>query len=59
MFTTTDIESYSSLSVKCNPEVIEALKATYPAMKEPSYFSKKHWISIEMDGSIATCKLQE
>ena len=59
MFTATDIESFSSFSVKCNPELIEEQRATYAAMKEPSYFSKKHWSSIEMDGSIADSKLQE
>ena len=52
MFTATDITTFSSFSVKCNPETIEELRATYPAMEEPSYFSKKHWSNVIIDGTI-------
>ncbi len=52
MFTATDISTFSSFSVKCEPNTIEELRASYPAMQLPSYFSKKHWSNVIMDGSI-------
>ncbi|MEO9511934.1 MAG: MmcQ/YjbR family DNA-binding protein [Flavobacteriaceae bacterium] len=52
MFTATDINTFASFSIKCNPDTIEELRATYPALEEPSYFSKKHWSRVLMDGSI-------
>lgn len=53
MFTATDINTFSSFSIKCRPETIEQLRAEYPAMQEPSYFSKKHWSNVILDGSIS------
>ncbi|MEE9429895.1 MAG: MmcQ/YjbR family DNA-binding protein [Melioribacteraceae bacterium] len=52
MFTATDINTFSSFSVKCKPETIDELRAEHSAMQEPSYFSKKHWSNVIMDGTI-------
>lgn len=52
MFTATDINTFASFSIKCDPDTVEELRATHPAMEEPSYFSKKHWSRVVMDGSI-------
>lgn len=52
MFSATDMETFASFSIKCRPEAIEELKAQYPALQDPSYFSKKHWAQARMDGSI-------
>jgi predicted DNA-binding protein (MmcQ/YjbR family) len=53
MFTATDINTFASFSVKCKPDTIEELRAEHDAMREPSYFSKKHWSNIIVDGSIS------
>jgi predicted DNA-binding protein (MmcQ/YjbR family) len=53
MFTATDINTFNSFSVKCVPETIEELRAEFPAMENPFYFSKKHWSNVIMDGSIS------
>ncbi len=59
MFTATDITTFESFSVKCNPDTIDLLRAEYPAMKEPAYFSKKHWSNVIIDGSIPDKLLYE
>lgn len=59
MFTATDITSFASFSIKCIPETIDALRAQYPAMQNPSYFSKKHWSNVIIDGSIPNTILYE
>lgn len=53
MFTVTDISIFASISIKCVPETIDELRATYMAVQEPTYFSKKHWSSVVMDNSIS------
>ena len=53
MFTATDINTFDSFSIKCVPDTIEELRAQYAALEEPSYFSKKHWCKVVMDGSIS------
>jgi len=52
MFTATNIDTFDSFSIKCKPENIDELRSQYSAMQEPSYFSKKHWSKVIMDGSI-------
>ncbi len=59
MFSATDISIFESISIKCVPETIEELRAQYPAMINPSYFSKKHWSQVLMDGSVPDKLLQE
>ncbi len=59
MFTATDINTFGSFSIKCKPETIEDLRAEYAAMNEPSYFSKKHWSSVTVDGTIPNQLLYE
>lgn len=59
MFTATDIDTFSSFSVKCNPDTMHELRAEYPAMQMPSYFSHKHWSKVIIDGSISDQLLEE
>ncbi len=59
MFTATDITTFSSFSIKCKPETIDELRAEFPAMQEPSYFSKRHWCNVVIDGTISDKILYE
>ncbi len=59
MFTATDIETFNGFSIKCVPETIEELRAQYDALQDPSYFSKKHWSNVVVDGSIPDNLLYE
>jgi predicted DNA-binding protein (MmcQ/YjbR family) len=40
------------LSLKCDPDQAEQLRAAYPAITLPSYLDKRHWIAITLDGSV-------
>lgn len=53
MFTATDVSTFASISVKCRPDLIDELRATYSAVKLPGYMNKRHWNRIVMDGSIS------
>ncbi|AWM12892.1 MmcQ-like protein [Flavobacterium sediminis] len=59
MFTGTDITTFASFSIKCNPETIDELRASFSALQEPSYFSKKHWCRVVMDGTVTDKQLYE
>lgn len=59
MFTATDVTTFASISVKCQPDRIDELRATYNAVKLPAYMSKRHWNRIVMDGSIPDKLLYE
>lgn len=59
MFTATNLKTFASFSIKCDPETIEQLREQYAAVQEPSYFSKKHWSRVVMDGLISDDQLYE
>lgn len=53
MFTATDVNSFASISVRCNSESVDELRSKYPAVTKPSYFSERHWNWIIMDNTIS------
>jgi len=59
MFTATDISTFGSFSVKCNPDLIDELRSKYTAFTDHTYFSNKHWSNILMDNSISDKQLFE
>ncbi|PIE50271.1 MAG: MmcQ-like protein [Flavobacteriales bacterium] len=59
IFTATDINTFENFNIKCNPETIDELRASFPAVQEPPYFSKKHWCKVEIDGSVTDEQLYE
>ena len=40
------------VSVKCEPELAERLRATYPAIQPGYHLNKRHWNTITLDGSL-------
>jgi predicted DNA-binding protein (MmcQ/YjbR family) len=40
------------VSVKCEPELAEGLRATYPAIQPGYHLNKRHWNTITLDGSL-------
>lgn len=48
-----------SISLKCDPVLAEMLRETYPTVTPGYHLNKKHWNSIEVDGSIPEDELLE
>lgn len=40
------------LSLKCNPDLAQSLRATYPAITPGYHLNKEHWNTLLLDGSI-------
>jgi predicted DNA-binding protein (MmcQ/YjbR family) len=53
MFAATNVNSFKSISVRCNSDKIDELRAIYSALQKPSYFSDKHWTRIVLDNSLS------
>ncbi len=40
------------MSVKCEPELAEQLRASYPAVVPGYHLNKRHWNTVTLDGSL-------
>ncbi len=52
IFALSDIDTFESINLKCNPEKAIELREQYSAILPGYHMNKKHWNTIEMDGSI-------
>lgn len=59
MFALTDADNFQRINLKCDPEYAIELREKYPAVRDGYHMNKKHWNSVDIDGSIETKLLQE
>lgn len=52
MFLLTELDEDFWINVKCDPEKAVELREMYPAVKPGYHMNKKHWNTIQIDGSI-------
>jgi len=52
MFALTNIEDFTSVNLKVDPEIGVELREKYDAVQPGYHMNKKHWITVMMDGSI-------
>jgi predicted DNA-binding protein (MmcQ/YjbR family) len=53
MFALSDLSSQPlHVSVKCEPDLAEQLRATYSAVAPGYHLNKRHWNTIALDGSL-------
>jgi predicted DNA-binding protein (MmcQ/YjbR family) len=54
MFAFSPLASASlSVSVKCEPALAEALREAHPAVTAGYHLNKRHWNTVELDGSLS------
>lgn len=46
------VDNPLKITLKCDPVIAEELRQKYSAIKPGYYMNKKHWNTIEIDGSI-------
>jgi predicted DNA-binding protein (MmcQ/YjbR family) len=60
MFALSALErSPLKVSLKCDPELSEGLRATYEAVQPGYHLNKRHWVTVTLDGSLPDATLQE
>jgi predicted DNA-binding protein (MmcQ/YjbR family) len=47
------------VSVKCEPELAEQLRASYPAVRPGYHLNKRHWNTVTIDGSIPSALVRD
>lgn len=52
MFALTDINTFESINLKCDPDLAVEVRERYPAVLPGYHMNKKHWNTVLMDGSI-------
>jgi predicted DNA-binding protein (MmcQ/YjbR family) len=52
MFALTNIESFESINLKCDPARALELRASYEEIKPGYHMNKKHWNTVSMTGSL-------
>ncbi len=52
MFALTDVDLFSSINLKCDPEEAVRLREKFNAIRPGYHMNKKHWNTVEMDGTV-------
>lgn len=52
MFTAFDIDEFTSVNLKCEPQYAEELRENYEGVLPGYHMNKKHWNTVLMDGSV-------
>ena len=48
-----------SVNLKCDPDLVLELRDRYPAVRPGYHQDKRHWNTVELDGSIPESELRE
>jgi len=59
MFALTDLEGDFAINLKCDPDKAIGLREHYPCVLPGYHMSKKHWNTVQVDGSVADSLLKE
>ena len=59
MFALTDIVDFESVNLKVDPEVGVELRERYSGVLPGYHMNKKHWITVQMDGSVSDKLLRQ
>ena len=53
MFCMTDMDDFTSVTVKASPEVIDELKMTRASVCSHRNMSERHWIQLNLNGDVS------
>ena len=60
MFALSDLDGRPpEVSLKCDPDLAEALRAQHPAIRAGYHLNKRHWNTITIDGSIDDNEIED
>ncbi len=58
LFALTDVNNFDSINLKCDPLIAEQLREKYHAVQPGYHMNKKHWNTIQLDGSVPIKTIQ-
>ena len=59
IFLLTGINNGTSFNAKCDPELAVELRERYPEVQPGYHMNKKHWNTVDMNGSLSVKQLHE
>lgn len=59
LFSLTNVDLFSSINLKCDPEKAVFLREQYSSIQSGYHMNKKHWNTIQMDGSLSDAFIYE
>jgi predicted DNA-binding protein (MmcQ/YjbR family) len=59
IFALTDINTFASINLKCDPERAVELRDQYEFIRPGYHMSKKHWNTMLLDSSVSNILLKE
>jgi predicted DNA-binding protein (MmcQ/YjbR family) len=59
MFSLANLDGPFSINLKCDPEKAVELRERYPSVRPGYHMDKKHWNTVDMDGSVPVKLLKE
>ncbi len=59
MFALTGLDGPPRVNLKCDPERAIDLRERYPAIRPGYHMSKKHWNTVDLDGSLSDNFIRE
>lgn len=58
IYALTDINNFESINLKCHPEKAVQLREKYPGIRPGYHMNKRHWNTVETNGSIPDAQLE-
>ncbi len=59
IFALTDVTLFKSINLKCDPERAIELREKFPSIIPGYHMNKKHWNTVEIDGSLSDQFIEE
>lgn len=59
MFCLVDMDDFTWVTVKCDPERIEELRSVRASVSKPVNLSERHWIQIDLNGDVKDGEVYE
>ena len=59
MFAIVSLEGSPSATLKCDPDLALELRARYDAVRPGYHTNKRHWNTVDLDGSIPADEVRE
>ncbi|EMR02813.1 MmcQ/YjbR family DNA-binding protein [Cesiribacter andamanensis] len=59
MFALTDVDEFTSINLKCDPERAVELREQYDSILPGYHMNKKHWNTVLLEGSLPEKLVQE
>ncbi|MBI1306104.1 MAG: MmcQ/YjbR family DNA-binding protein [Bacteroidetes bacterium] len=53
MFALCDLENFSSINLKCNPEYAAELRTNHPEIIPGYHMNKQHWNTVSVQGNLS------